>query len=89
MQELLGGIKMMGNYGMGGMGYGIMGFGWLFQIIILILFFAVIWWIFKNSGSFGFKSSSNESAMDILKKRLAKGEISRKEYEELKKEIGK
>ena len=89
MQELLGGIKMMGNYGMGGMGYGIMGFGWLFQIVILVLFFAVIWWMFKSSGSFGFRSGSNESAMDILKKRLAKGEISRKEYEELKKEIGK
>ncbi|MBI2131088.1 SHOCT domain-containing protein, partial [Candidatus Woesearchaeota archaeon] len=31
----------------------------------------------------------NESAIEILKKRLAKGEIDAKEYEKLKKEIEK
>ena len=42
----------------------------------------------KSSGSFGFKAG-NEGAMDILKKRLAKGEIDTKEFEKLKKEIEK
>ncbi len=69
-----------------GMGYGYMGFGWLFQILILVLFFLVIWWILKSSGSFGFKIGT-EPAIEILKKRLAKGEISEKEYHRLKKEI--
>lgn len=70
-----------------GMGYGFMGFGWLFQIAILILFFLVVWWMVKNNKSFRYRSSENESALDILKKRLASGEINHKEYEKLKKEI--
>ena len=73
---------MMHQYGMG---YGYFGLGWLFQIIILVLFFAVIWWMLKSSGTFGFRTS--ESAVDILKKRLARGEINEKEYQKLKKEI--
>ena len=73
-------VKMMHYYGMG---YG-MAWGWIFQIVILVLFFLVIWWIIKGN-KFGFHS--DESALDILKKRLANGEISQKEYEKLKKEI--
>jgi len=79
-----------GMMGSGMMGYGT-GFGmwlnWLFQILILVVFFLVIWWMLRNSGSFGFRA--NESAIDILKKRLAKGEIDTKEFERLKKEIEK
>ncbi|MBI1936192.1 SHOCT domain-containing protein [Candidatus Woesearchaeota archaeon] len=76
-----------GMMGSGMMGYGFLGFGWLFQIIILVLFFLVIWWMLKGSCKFGFNAS--ESATDILKKRLASGEIDSKEYERLKKEIEK
>ena len=67
------------------MGPGYMLYGWLFQIAILILFFAVIWWMLKGSCKFGFRA--DETAMDILKKRLASGEIDTKEFERLKKEI--
>lgn len=67
-------------------GYGMMGYGWIFQLLILILFFVVVWWLLRNSGNYGYKT--DESAMDILKKRLASGEISEKEYYKLKKEIG-
>lgn len=76
----------MMHYGYGGMGYG-WGIGWLFQIAIFILFFAIIWWVIRNSSSFGFRTG--EGAADILKKRLASGEIDLKEYEKLKKEIEK
>ena len=76
---------MMHQSGM--MGYGYFGFGWLFQILILVIFFLIIWWMLRSSGNFGFKA--NESALDILKKRLAKGEIDSKEFERLKKEIEK
>ena len=75
---------MMNGYGAG---YGYMGIGWIFQIAIFVLFFAVIWWLFKSSGSFGYKCRDNETALDILKKRLAAGEINQKEYQKLKKEI--
>ncbi|MBI2660676.1 SHOCT domain-containing protein [Candidatus Woesearchaeota archaeon] len=77
---------MMQGYGMG---YGNMAFGWAFQLVILVLFFLVIWWMLRSSSSFGFKCRENESAIEILKKRLAKGEIDAKEYEKLKKEIEK
>ena len=50
------------------------------SFLILVLFFAVIWWIVK--GKF-----SSESPGEILKKRLASGEITMKEYEKLKREI--
>jgi uncharacterized membrane protein len=56
-------------------------FGWIFQLLILILLFIVIWWMFKGN------SCRNQTAEEILKKRLASGEISSKEYNRLKKEI--
>lgn len=66
-----------------------MGFGWLFQILILILFFLVIWWMLKSSGNFGYGCKCNNTAEEILKVRLARGEIDQKEYTRLKKEIEK
>ncbi|MFA5259357.1 MAG: SHOCT domain-containing protein [Candidatus Pacearchaeota archaeon] len=59
---------------------GMYGYGWLFEILILIVFFIIVYWIVKSS-------QKNESASDILNRRYAKGEISKKQYLELKKEI--
>jgi putative membrane protein len=61
------------------------GWGWIFQVVIFVLFFLVVLWLLKNNAV---KQQSSESPLDILKKRLAKGEISKKEFEELRKEIG-
>ena len=58
----------------------------LFPLLILVLFFLVVWWLLKNSNRFGL-NVGNEDAMSILKKRLAKGEITAEEYKKLKKEI--
>ena len=57
------------------------GFGIILQLVILILIFAIIYWA-VNAGKF-----NNQTPESILKKRLAKGEITKKEYLELKKEI--
>ena len=70
---------MMHYYG----SMGSFGFGWLFQLLIFAAFFLIVWWLIK--GSPGIRS--NESAKDILQKRLAKGEITVKQYENLKKMI--
>jgi len=59
------------------------GMGWVYQLIILILFFLVVYWLVKDSGNKG----RNESALDVLKRRLASGEITEKEYHRIKKEI--
>ena len=70
----------------GGMGF--IGYGWIIQIIIFILFFLVVFWLLKTQKD-GVKTSSNETPSQILKRRLASGEITKKEYESLMKEISK
>jgi len=72
---------MVTNMPMPGTHYGLMGYGWVFQIAILLLFFLVLLWLLKGQG---FQKETPES---ILKKRLAKGEITTKEYKALKKEL--
>ena len=58
-------------------------FGVLFHLIPIVLFFLIIYWLVSSS------KMSSDSAEEILKKRLARGEITKKEYEILKKEISK
>ena len=58
-----------------------MGFGWIFGFVILII---IIWLIVK---SFNQTQNNEKSALDILKERYAKGEISKTEFEEKKKDI--
>ena len=64
---------------------GMFGFGWLFQILIFVIFFLVVWWLLRTSQAPS--QPNDEDPIEILKRRLAKGEITKKQYEELKKEI--
>lgn len=80
----------MMNFGSCGMSDGFFfGYGWLFQIVIFIAFFLVVWWLLKTNKTFFLNSERKnlEKPIDILKRRLASGEITNKEYEKLKKEI--
>ena len=88
------GFEMFGTgvYGV----YG--GIGMIFGIIFLALLIAGIVWLvnslLKNKGFHGTFGSSGsngpiELPLDILKRRYASGEIKKKEFEEMKKEIGK
>jgi putative membrane protein len=76
---------MMGYYDFGyGMGF----FGW----IMMVLFWgAVIWFIvwLVNQNKNNDKNHSDKTASEILKERYVKGEISKKEFDEMKKEISK
>lgn len=58
-------------------------FGILFHLIPIVLFFLIIYWLINSS------KMSSDSAEEILKKRLVRGEITKKEYDGLKKEISK
>lgn len=78
-------LGMTGMMGLGwGFGWGGMFMGLLFLIIIvLIIFFAVR---AARGGNFTGQSSL-ESPMEILKKRYAKGEITKDEFEKIRKDL--
>lgn len=61
-----------------------MWFGWIFWIIIIG---AVIYLIVRLNNQNSRFTQHSETALDILKKRYAKGEISKEEFEEKKKDI--
>ncbi|HDK35637.1 MAG TPA: SHOCT domain-containing protein [Bacteroidetes bacterium] len=74
---------------MGGMGWGGMWFGWIFWLVIIAV---VIWAVvtFSNNSRDREQRSAfprQESALDILKKRYAKGEITKEEFERIKKDL--
>ena len=80
------------GYGYGMMGPGMMGgygWGWFMPIIMIVFWGLVIWGIValvrgvaspSNTGP----SNQADSALEILKRRYARGEINKQEYEESK-----
>jgi putative membrane protein len=55
------------------------------HIIWWIIWLVFLAWIFFTPFDIPFNKSENETPLNLLKKRLAKGEISKEEFEELKK----
>jgi len=69
-----------------GYGYGMgMGFGWLWMLAILIFTITLVLWIVKSL--FAQTTVQNESAMEILRQRYAKGEIDKAEFEQRKNDL--
>ena len=72
----------------GGWGAGSM-MGWfgggIIMILFWILFIALIVWVVREVS--GRNSHSGSRALDILKERYAKGEMSKEEFESKKKDI--
>ena len=86
-----GGWGMMGP---GMMGPGMMGgFGWMWLMpVFWILFLGLIIWavvalVRGQSESRSSDSSKADSALEVLKKRYARGDINKKEYDEKKKDL--
>jgi putative membrane protein len=76
-----------GNYGYG-MGYGWgMGFGWIFMIIFLILIILCAVYLIKLIFGAGKREEREDTPLQILKKRYARGEITKDEYDGIKKEL--
>lgn len=74
------------------MGYGMMhgGMLWMllcvfFGIILLTGIVLLLVWAIRTPGKG--RTQTEEAALDILKKRYARGEISREEYEKMKQDI--
>jgi len=76
-------LGMMEGYGHG-MGLG-MGWGWIIGLIVL----ALIVWLVVRSTSQNLETAGvgRDTALDVLKKRYARGEIDRQEYEEKKSDL--
>lgn len=85
------------GYGGWGMGPGMMGWGmgWLMPIIMVAFWIAVIVgivflirWLVVSTGAGGRRVTSEDSALEILKRRYARGEIEKEEFEEKRKSLG-
>lgn len=74
----LWGMGHMMNFGYGGMFMGIL---WL------VLIGVVIYLIIQGAKSKTGTGSTGESPIDILKKRYAKGEVTKEEYDKIKKDL--
>ncbi len=68
-------------YGMYGMGGPFMGIIW---IAFLVLLGFGVYYLFKNKN---INKDANETPLDIIKKRFARGEITKEEYEHMKGEL--
>ncbi len=76
---------MMGDWGMGWFG---MIFMLLFWVAVIAGIVFLIRWLLQSTGGRNRSNLGKSSqAMDILKERYAKGEISKDEFESMKKEI--
>jgi putative membrane protein len=77
-----GGWGPMMHYGFG-YGYG----GMFMWIVFLIVLGLLVYFIVQSRQGRGPLSSQQESPMDILKRRYAKGEITREDFERMKKDL--
>jgi putative membrane protein len=82
-----------GHMGPGMMGWGY-GMGWFWTIIMVVFWIAVIVgiiflikWLVISMGTGGRAVRSEDSPLEILKRRYARGEIEKQEFEEKKKDL--
>jgi len=80
MQQMNNPQHMMDGWG----GFG-MTFMIIFWVLIVALIITLIWFLVQKGSSNN--KPSNESALDILKKRYSRGEIDEEEYQRIKKQI--
>ena len=73
-----------------GPGWGMGGGSWLIAVLVLVVIIGFAIYYFMKNNNNGFNSSQKDSgtdAMEIAKKRLARGEITNAEFEEIKKRL--
>jgi len=76
-------MGMMDGYGYGMMGGGMWILGLIFWILIIIGLILLIKYLWEGAGT----RRGEESALEVLKKRYARGDITKEEFEEKKKDL--
>ena len=71
------------DYGWG-MGFG---FGWILMLLFWLLLILGIVYLVKMIAGGGKRTEKEGTALDILKKRYAKGEINKEEFEKIKDDL--
>ncbi len=70
----------------GSVGWGWMIFGWLFMVLFWGAVVWLIWWAIARSTQ-DQRTTGGQSPLDIAKTRYARGEITREQYEQLKRDL--
>lgn len=85
-----GGQSGTGLMGSGNMMGGAFGLGWILSLVFYVLIIAgivlLIWWLVRQSTGTA-STPKGKKALEILDERYAKGDISEKEYNKIKKDI--
>ncbi len=71
---------MMNSWG----GAIMMGLGGL---LVLVVIGVLVYFVVKSSGTGGFGANPHETPLDVLKKRYARGEITKEQFDEMKKDL--
>ena len=72
------------------MGYGnwgMSGFGWLGMVFFTLLILLVIVFLVRNLDGISFQRPQRDSALELARERLAKGEINQEEFETLQRAL--
>ena len=64
-----------------------MGAGLIMWIPLVVLAILLIYLVFQSSKSNGSNRTHQETPLDILKKRYARGDITREQFEQIKKDL--
>ncbi|MCL5281074.1 MAG: SHOCT domain-containing protein [Planctomycetes bacterium] len=72
-------------------GYGHMmdswGGGAVMWLLMLVLVVALVYLLVRGLGAGGWRTLPNETPLDILKKRYTRGEITKEQFDEIKKDL--
>ncbi len=78
--------NMMGGFFGGGFIWMI--FFFIFGVAVIVgVIFLIVWLVRKTSGSQPDSITDNKNSLEILKQRYARGDITKKEFENIKKDI--
>lgn len=81
-----GGMMGWGGYGGFGMGF----FGWIFMLLfwglIIVGLVLLVRWLW-DQGRPGTSAGAGDAPLEILKRRYARGEVSKEEFDRMKKDL--